>query len=92
MFRDDEDAGEEHNEDDLQNLQSSPCERAAYLDQTKEEEEYHEPLRRILTIDRRGLGGRILQSMSGRPTRSWQQHHAYPVNGNVPLNSTRKQI
>lgn len=84
MLRDeDEDDGQ--NDDDLQNIQSSPCERAAHLDQTEEEEEYQDPLKRIIPIDQRGLGGKLLQSMSGLPIRSRRQHNVYPVNGNVSL-------
>ncbi|KAG0648899.1 Cell division cycle cdt2 [Hyphodiscus hymeniophilus] len=84
---------DENVDDDLQNLQSSPCERAANLDRVEEEEEvegmelesemeekYSRPLQRIIPIDHRGHGGSLLQSMSGLPTRSRRQHHAYPVN------------
>lgn len=77
----DEDADE-----DLQNIQSSPCERAAHVDQIEEEKEHLEPLQRIIPLDQRGLGGKLLQSMSGLPTRSRRQHYAYPVNGKVSLN------
>jgi hypothetical protein len=81
----DKDEDVEQNNDDLPNIQSSPCERAAHLDQVEEEEEYQEPLKRIVPIDQRGLGGNLLQSMSGLPIRSRRQHHVYPVNGNVFL-------
>lgn len=81
----DEDEDDGQNDDDLQNIQSSPCERAAHLDQTEEEEEYQDPLKRIIPIDQRGLGGKLLQSMSGLPIRSRRQHNVYPVNGNVSL-------
>ena len=85
-----QDEDEDGDEDDFHNIQSSPCERAARLDQIEEndEEEVYrngnisqEPLKRIVPIDRRGLGGRLLQSMSGFPTRNGRQHHVYPVNG-----------
>jgi hypothetical protein len=74
---------DEDQDEDLQNIQSSPCERAAHVDQVEEGKECVEPLQRIVSIDERGLGGKLLQSMSGLPTRSRRQHHAYPVNGNV---------
>jgi hypothetical protein len=79
----------EDDDDDLRNILSSPCERAARLDEIEEEEEdyddentYQEPLKRIAPIDCRGLGGKLLQSMSGLPTRNGRQHHVYPANGN----------
>lgn len=86
-----QDEDEDEDEGDFHNIQSSPCERAARLDQIEENDEeevyrsgniYQEPLKRIVPIDRRGLGGRLLQSMSGFPTRNSRQHYAYPVNGN----------
>jgi hypothetical protein len=77
---------QDDDEDDLQYIQSSPCERAANLDKIEEaEEESLQPLGRIIPIDQRGLGGRLLQSMVGLPTRSRRQHHVYPVNGNITL-------
>ena len=83
-------------EADLENvlhIQSSPCERAAQLEQVIEEEEdeeeaqfeavYAQPLQRIISIDQRGLGGNLLQSTTGLAPRSRRQHCAYPVNGKL---------
>jgi len=77
----------------LQNICSSPCERAVRLGQVREmkdeeeekdeDEEDLEPLGRIHQVDQRGLGGKLLQSMSGLPARSGRQHYAYPVNGSI---------
>jgi hypothetical protein len=72
-------------DDGLENIQSSPCERAAHVDRVEGEEQRRETLRRIISIDQRGLGGKLLQSMSGLSTRSRWQQHAYPVNGKVSL-------
>jgi hypothetical protein len=87
--RRDEDPNECPN-DDLQHIHSSPCERAACLDQVGEvmgEDDYYlEPLKRITPVDQRGLYGNLFQSLSGLPTRSRRNHHAYPINGKFSLN------
>ena len=75
---------------DLQNIQSSPCERAANVGQ--DQDEHGELLQRIIPIDQRGIGGRLLQSMSGLPTRSRRQRYAYPVNGKASLNLIEEPI
>jgi hypothetical protein len=87
---------EDEDNDDFPNIQSSPCERAAHLDRKEEEDKveddenvYQEPLRRIIPIGRRGLGGKLLQSMSGLPTRNGRQHHVYPTNGNDSFDGLR---
>ena len=87
---------EDEDDDDFPNIQSSPCERAAHLNRIEEEDKmenneyvYQEPLRRIIPIGRRGLGGKLLESMSGLPTRNWRQHHVYPTNGNDSFDESR---
>ena len=84
-----EDEDEDNN--DFPNVQSSPCERAARLDGIEEEDDengetaHQEPLRRIVPVDHRGLGGRLLQSMSGFPMRNRRQYHDYPANSKIHL-------
>jgi hypothetical protein len=95
------DADEENEEDeDIQNIHSSPCERAAGLEEITEEEDeeideetiYQEPLKTIVPVEERGLGGSLLRSMSGLPGRNRRQHHVYPVNGEESLNVLKKMI
>ena len=72
---------DDDDEDDLQNIQSSPCERAVHMERIVEA--FPQPLKRIVPIHERGLSGKILQSITGASTRSRRQHLEYPVNGNV---------
>lgn len=68
-------------EDEFQDIPSSPCERAA--DASREPEIYKTllPVRRIVPFEERGLNAQLLQMNLRTSTRPWSQQCVYPVNG-----------
>ncbi len=83
-------------------IMSSPCERAVkdleYIEEEEEDEQYSEdddelprpePLKRIVRIQDRGLGGQLLNRSVGASAR---QRYEYPVNGRCPTSFLKKTI
>jgi hypothetical protein len=73
----------------VENLQSSPCERAApdtsIMEREPAEEQQYQPpvgpLKQIVSRVDRSLGGQLLDLSIGSSSGRRRQHHVYPVNG-----------
>ncbi|RDW94812.1 hypothetical protein BP5796_00575 [Coleophoma crateriformis] len=80
LNEDEEEEGEE--EEDTMYIPSSPCERAftnAYGGGEEVSYTYKLPIRRLLPVEERGIGGRLMQLRLGSLARSGRRHFAYPI-------------
>ena len=81
---------DEDSENELQNIQSSPCERAAQWGEERDEEDgikvaNEKSLQRIIQVGQRGPSGQLLHTIAGLPTMHRRQRYAYSVNGKYPF-------